>query len=976
LIEETASKRWLSVLGIRPEESPLVALLFGNMFMSGIAIGLIRVCAFTLFLANYSSDQLALVAILLAITGTVVTLIIDRVTHRFSVGTYLYAILGTILVGLLAFNLALSSDSTQLIFFLPLFFEIVYMLFSLQFIALLTRLLNVRQTKRLSGIARSGEFLAEIVGGLSVAFLLNFMPVKDLLLVAAAAVLALFLVVQLTLLRFRDQLTLTSTDLIHDEHDSHLLSLLKLPYVRLIGLCYATYIFAYFFLDVAFYHYATQQFPDERQLAEFIGQFFAVIGLITLLTMVFLFAPILRRFGILAGVIAFPILVGFGSAAVGTLELSGATMTVIFAIMVVTNGMRFILQSAIWRPSVAILFQVLPDKQRTQGTALVEGIIDPFSGGLAGVCLYFLSTYLQWPPKYFLLLLAALMVFWIAAGFLIRRMYLSNLVVSIQKRKLGELSLQELDKTSLDLIKQGVRSEYPSEVFYCLNLLEEIEHPELTELLKEVLHHQHHQIRMNVLQRIARLDLTPLRQHVLDRIDNETEPLVRGQALKTYAALAAEDTLERLAPFLEAFHRELRRGALVGILRFRPKNDQSLDYLLNLVRSHDIHDRSLAAEVMGDIGSAAFSGFLVELLDDTEESVVEKAIQAAGLMQDPRLINLLVAKIPLPNLSGPTSHALQQFGSKALYDLDIGVSSPTASRQDRLHMLDIIAEIGGAEAIDVLLRHLQGKDSAQQHQIYLGLARLHYQASSDDKYSFVNLLNDEVRQITLLLAAMEDLYKDQEFQLVHAALAGELDVRRDNMLLLISFMFPSIVMLDTRANIDSKVSDLRVFALEVLDNLLSAEIKQVVLPLLDDISVKERLQALSPRFPQETMSPEERFNHLMEEHFDNAFYWTKSTLLYQIGKQQNKAHIDCLYRSLRDAEIIIRETAIWSIYQLYPADLRRTLTALADDASNSVKDVVKSLLTDLATAEARQLSETRIIDPQPASPTNPPAPGG
>ena len=51
-------------------------------------------------------------------------------------------------------------------------------------------------------------------------------------------------------------------------------------------------------------------------------------------------------------------------------------------------------------------------------------------------------------------------------------------------------------------------------------------------------------------------------------------------------------------------------------------------------------------------------------------------------------------------------------------------------------------------------------------------------------------------------------------------------------------------MLDTRASMASKVSELRVFALEVLDNLLTNEIKPVVLPILDDLSVSERLAQL------------------------------------------------------------------------------------------------------------------------------------
>jgi AAA family ATP:ADP antiporter len=952
LNDTIAGNRVQQALGIRPEETPLVALLFGNMFMSGIAIGLIRVCAFTLFLANFGSEQLALVAILLAVTGIPVTLAIDRLTHGFSVGAYLFTILGTILTGLLVFSSILSiSDNRLLIFGLPLFFEIVYMLFSLQFIALLTRLLNVRQTKRLSGIARSGEFLAELVGGLSVAFLLNYMEVKDLLLVAAVALLGVFTIVQLTLMRFKGELSLTSTDLVHDEIDSRLLGLLRMPYVRLIGVSYAAYIFAYFFLDVAFYKYAAIQFPSEHELAAFIGQFFAVIGLITLLVMVFLFAPFLRRFGILAGVIAFPIVVGIGSTAVSAMEISGVTMTAIFAVMVITNGMRFILQSAIWRPSVAILFQVLPDRQRIQGTTLIEGVIDPLSGGLAGLCLYLLSNYLQWEPKYFLLILSALMVVWISLGMMIRRMYLSTLVVSIQKRKLGQISLQELDNASLDLIKQGLRSDYPSEVFYCLNLLEEIEHPELTELIKNLLPHDNQQIRLDTLQRIARLEIHPLTQHVLARITNETDAHVRGQALMTYADLAPDDVITRLAPFLEDEQRDLRKGALVGILSFRPKENEALDYLLALVRSIDAEDRIIAADVMGETESTAFSGFLVELLDDQDTKVVQHAIHAAGLMQDNRLINPLVSKISHPGLQGPTSHALRQYGERALYDLDLGISSPAVERQNRLQMLDIVAEIGGVEAVEVFLHQLTTQDPAIKHQIYLGLAHLHYQALADDKYLFVNLLDQEVQFITLLLSSMEDLHTDTRYTLVHAALGSELELRRDNMLLLISFLFPSIVMLDTRANIDSRISELRVFALEVLENLLTTEIKQVVLPILDDISNAERLQALSERFPQTLLTADERFNHLMEEHLDSAFYWTRSALLYQVGQQKNERHLSRLQEAVDDPEIIIRETALWSLHQLNPPGLRNILMAHQDDPSTSIKKVVSELLLDLPTGE-------------------------
>ena len=940
--------RFLARLGIRPEDKTVTALLFSNMFMSGIAIGMIRVCAFTLFLAQWGSEQLALIAILIAMVGMPMTLLIDRLTMRFSVRNYLFTILSVIIVGLAIMRILLSvSDNRYLIFTLPLFFELVYMLFSLQFVALLSRLLNVRQTKRLSGIARSGEFLAELAGGFLVVLLLNFVGVTDLLVVASVTTLLVFGIVTYTVSQFSSTLFVTADDADGDHSETRLLGMLRLPYVRLITFCYVAYMFAYFFLDVAFYDYASNRFPDEKMLAAFIAEFFAISGFLTMFTMVFLFAPFLRRFGIIAGVISFPALIFLGSTSVSLLEFMGAEAFLIFAVMVVTNAGRIILQAAIWKNSVAILFQVLPDRQRSQGIALTEGVIDPVAGGVAGVCLYVLTTQFELEPKSFLLLLSVLMLVWIFIGFKVRRQYLSNLMLSIQKRKLGEISLSDMDNASLNIIKQGLRSPYPAEVFYCMNLLQEMEHPEITELIKEVLENNNRDVRMDVLARIANLRIKPLTSRVLQRIEHEPDPAVRGQALKAYATLEAHDCVEILEPFLEAFHTDLRKGALVGILTFDRDNEHANNFLFQLIRSEFKTDRLFAAEVIGEIGTAHFSGYLVELLQDVDVDVVEKAIVAAGALGDTRLVNILVNKLSIVSLQGTTSLALRQFDEAALYDLNVGLISPEASRQEKLHIIDTIREIGGERAIEILLQHIEIKEPDLRHQVFLSLATLHYQAEPDDQYRFVNFLDEEVRLITWLLASMEDLYGHPEYEILHNALASEMDARRDKMLLLISFLFPSIVMLDTRANIDSKVAELRVFALEILDNLLTGEIKQIVLPLLDDLTVAERLELMSERFPQTAMTPAERFHDIVENHYDHAFFWTRSCMLYQIGRNQSEIHMEQVEHGLKDRENVIRETAVWCLAQLQPPDLRRKVSKFLGDRSNDVSTVARSIFDSL-----------------------------
>ena len=589
----------------------------------------------------------------------------------------------------------------------------------------------------------------------------------------------------------------------------------------------------------------------------------------------------------------------------------------------------------------------MPDRQRVRGTALIEGVVDPFAGGIAGACLFVISEYLNWEPKFFLLVLTALMVGWVLLGIGIRKLYLSNLVVSIQKRKLGELSLRELDNASLNIIRRGLKSAYPAEIFYCLNILEELEHPEITEMLKEVIGHENKDVRMNVLRRIARMRIEPLQTHVMERIMSETDQAVRGQALKTYAALNAPDTIEALGPFLNASYPELRNGALVGILRYLPESSAAQDYLLQAIRSEDPEQRKFAAATIGEIATADFSGFLFELLDDDDSDVINEAILAAGNIDDNRLVEKLVSKLSDSRLQGRAALAIQRFGEDALYPLENGFTAPGASRQVRRQILEIVRDIGGIAAIEMLLRHIDVDLPELRHQVYLGLATLNYQADPDDQYIFVNKLEEEVQQITWLLAAMEDLFESERYHQLTSALGQELDQHRDNMLLLVSFLFPSIVMLDTRANIDSKVSELRVFALEVLDNLLTPEIKQVVIPILDDLSVSERLVPLRVRYPQDSLSPDDRFHTLVDNKFGERAFWTKASLLHLIGSGRWGQHEDIVVQALDDSEPIVRETASWALAQLSPTDLRASLSARLDDPDPSVRSVVSDLLVAL-----------------------------
>jgi len=95
------------------------------------------------------------------------------------------------------------------------------------------------------------------------------------------------------------------------------------------------------------------------------------------------------------------------------------------------------------------------------------------------------------------------------------------------------------------------------------------------------------------------------------------------------------------------------------------------------------------------------------------------------------------------------------------------------------------------------------------------------------------------------------------------------------------------------------------------------------------------------------MSADERFHDIVNNHFDRAFFWTRSCMLLQIGEQASAEHIEQIDRALKDRESIIRETAVWCLARLDPPDLRRRISTYLGDRSEDVARVARGIYSTL-----------------------------
>ena len=104
---------------------------------------------------------------------------------------------------------------------------------------------------------------------------------------------------------------------------------------------------------------------------------------------------------------------------------------------------------------------------------------------------------------------------------------------------------------------------------------------------------------------------------------------------------------------------------------------------------------------------------------------------------------------------------------------------------------------------------------------------------------------------------------------------------------------------------------------------------------------------MSERFPQEQLTANARFHDIVDNHFERAFFWTRSCMLYQIGLDESQGHLKQAERGLKDRESVIRETAVWCLGQLKPPGVRRRISGFLDDRSEQVSALARSIHASL-----------------------------
>ncbi|MBX3081107.1 MAG: MFS transporter [Anaerolineae bacterium] len=913
-------QRLFALFNVQAGEGRSVLLFILYYAFLSVGINFTLSAGFALFVAEFGSQQLPFAYMAVAVSGSLLTFAYLQLSRRIPFQQLSLLNLGFMVVVSGLIWVALKTASPRwVIFLMPAWFLALVTLANLAFWGLAGSYFDVRQSKRLFGLLGSGNWSAAIVVGVLVAPIVNQFGTEALYLTAAVGLLAAMGIQGLIFQTKPIKAAPTASAQETRRSPVTLRELLQNRYVvAVLGLVVVWWL-GYYFIDIIFFERAAIQYPDAVQLASMLGLLVGVEGIVALITSFFISGRLLARFGLQAGLLVVPVILGVSIGAFALIGTFDRNSALLFGLVAMAKMISVAMGFSIDQSSRVVLYQALPEDQRLQTMTLADGIVQSLAIGLAGVALFITGTILSFRAIQLAYVYVIIVLVWIASVVYIMREYPVLLTQALRKRLFGERTQPTLtDSASLEVLRNSLQDQHPDVVIYALNLLQEANDDAFILSMPALLKHPTPEVRLEALHRIETLHLIMSTVAVRRCLETETDPQVREAAIRTLGEIGRDEDIANATSFLDSAQRTEQRGAMIGLLRGGNRDGilAASTRLLALTNAPDASQRVLAANILGEIGIRSYYETLIPLLQDADEAVARAAVVATGKIKAPALWPLVAAKLTQRDLRKPATLALMAGGDGALTAVKERFESvPPPPRHMLETLLRICGRLRGENVSNFLVAQRDYPDPTIRTQVLSALNTSNYYAG--DRAPWVrDAFKAEAAFAMWVLTGLKDIGEDEALTLLIEALNHALTESRERVFYLLSISHASHMISKVRRALLQEDGQNRTNALEVVESLVPADLKATILPMIDALSPDSRRERLAALVPPTQMTRQARLSAIIKGAEMPQAAWTRVCALYAVGRLGIVECAEDVTLAQQSDDSLIRETAVWALARL------------------------------------------------------------
>jgi AAA family ATP:ADP antiporter len=896
-------------------------------FMCVAAVGVIaRTAGSTLFLSQFSADKLAPMYVASALILMGVSFGFGWLVSQVPLVRLIPAVAVLLVVVTLVLRAAAATSWVGSSVAVYLFSDIVAKLPALMFWSFAAMMFDPRQAKRLFVLVGTGGTLACVVSGALIKPLVGVFGTVNLLLPVA-----LLLVVYGTVIR-RWVLTQETVEAVTKPRGNrpspgmrYYGELIRMPQVRTLTTVVVVSTVSLVLTDFLFKSSARAHYVA-ADLAVFFGQFYSLSSLTALLVQLFLVHTIMRRGGVLVVALIFPASILIMS--------TGVALTGGFGWVIAAKFVDPVFDFTVNAAAMQLLYLGIRKQSRSQARAFIEGIMRPTATVLGG--LFLIRAAATIPPRAIAAVIAVGAIVWLLAAWRSCRAYVAGLIDSIGAHQFDprQEAFTLDDKVVETHLRQMLRTATDEEVLYLIEILPHMDQKALRAEYRELLARELPEIKVAALEYLRDQgeaeDVVGVRAAL-----GHQSPAVRQAAIHAIASLLRAGATKEIEPLIADPDAKVRAAATTELL-----NNGDLEGLLaacislkDMLRADDEGSRAAAAHALAGVDHQGLTQVLGELLGDPDQSVRRAALTACAERPDPALIPSVLPVLSDPDLGIVAADTLAVFGAHVLpHFASFPDDAREHPREELLLVPVVLAQTKDPGALPLLAKALDTPNIRLRTRVAEAYCEL-VATLPPVKRPVVILRLAALREIGLSeerARTIEHLKPYDSARLLSAVLEEERLDLLGNAFRFIGTLHPQVNTRSILWVLRSGSAERRAAALEVLDNVLDAELKGALLSVFEP----------TPGDGDGVAGEEPVADLLTDGHSE----FVVASAAYASGRQGVVSTLDSIRALLGNDSPYVREAALDAFSRLAPRDeVVATASSMINDPSAGVATLASQL---------------------------------
>lgn len=925
---------FLAFLGGQPGEEKSMLLLLGKGFFMGVFLASYQIGSETLFLTTPGLgkeylDKAFFVAGFLGIFSTYTYVQLQkRINFSSLVGSNAIITFLILVLLLWLFNYSgytsVAGDFPILPFVLFVLIGPISSVTLLGFWGVFGRVFDLKQSKRIIGGIDTGQLTATMIAFFSIPVLaeLNIInETNDLLFIATGAS---FGILFFTIWIIKD-FNIDSASRIRKADKVKpvkFIDLFRNRYLRMLSLFLVFSMGSAVFANYVFLSATETMYPEEEELRNFLSFFGGAIMVVSFLIQSFVNDIIIGRYGLKVSLMVMPfVLAIFTLGAIGTghafgYEFKDEDGFYVFFFVFTALGRLFTasLKDALENPAFKLFFLPFDVKIRFDVQSKIEGVVNEVAVLVAGamqIGLGLLAFFKLIHYLYFVMALAFVIIYYAGKLFMEYKNALKSTLKDQKTQLKGQGARNE--HNTINVIKTELRNKDANRVLNALKLMERMEPILLDFSLLDFIRSEHKQLRIYAYKRLGQLRSFNTLDIIEREVKKEQDPEVKKVAAQCMKILHEID-----------------------------------DYKLTetgtkkLVRSTDIKNRIYATKALVKLEEDKYVPFLAELMRDINPHVRKSAMISAGKLKRPEFWSILIENLHLPTYANSADSALIAAGESVFASIDSSFYKTGQHHTSMLRMVQILGNIGGRAAAELLWKKIDFPDKQIVSEILLSLSYIGFEAKEFQAARIKIAIEADIGDIAWNIKALMEIPSDDFIdKMIISAIKEENKTNFDNIFMLLSMIYDAQSIRLVRDNIEVGTTDSVSFAIEMLDIFVDDGLKPKLFPVLDDLKDDEKLDKLNNFYPPEDFeSYEDLLLQIINRDYNHINKWTKSLSMYKLTLMRGIKVTDDLIANLFNPDSFMQQTAAAVIFKLdkesYHYHTRRLKTSTKKELDKSI----------------------------------------